>query len=328
MTKDLVSIIVPCYNVEQYIENCVESIRIQSYENIEILLIDDGSLDNSGIICDKLSKEDSRINVIHKTNAGVSAARNAGIDNAKGSYVCFVDGDDTIEKDYVEYLKDLLLKYNAQISVTTEMYTSFNKKQIKSEKDKGVTGKQAAREMLYYHYPIGCYCKMFKREFLMQEKIRFLDDVFIGEGFNFNVFALCKSTTVAVGNRKVYTYRLTNDNSAMTRFNVNKCLMALKAIDIIREKLPIKTTELLRACDFADWHTHEDMYIWMLKTHVKNKYPQLYKQCCQIAKKGALNAVLSPIKKVERIRALLTLVHPAFLYAILNIRKFLNKILS
>lgn len=98
----LISVIVPVYNVEKYLRRCVESIKSQTYKEIEILLIDDGSTDDSGRICDDLALEDRRVHVFHKDNGGVSSARNLGIERACGDYICFVDSDDWIDIDYFE----------------------------------------------------------------------------------------------------------------------------------------------------------------------------------------------------------------------------------
>ncbi len=104
MIKGLVSIIVPVYNVEKYLRPCLDSILVQTYANIEIILVDDGSKDNSGVICDEYVAKDSRIHVLHKENGGVSKARNAGIDRAQGEYLSFIDGDDTVDPDYIEIM--------------------------------------------------------------------------------------------------------------------------------------------------------------------------------------------------------------------------------
>ena len=98
MGEPLVSVIVPVYNVEAYLARCVASLRGQTYPDLEIILVDDGSADGSGLLCDSFAREDPRIRVIHQPNAGVSAARNAGLEAASGSYVCFVDGDDGAEE--------------------------------------------------------------------------------------------------------------------------------------------------------------------------------------------------------------------------------------
>lgn len=113
---ELISVIVPVYNVEKYVEQCLQSIIAQTYKNIEIVVIDDGSTDSSGEICDRLAKEDSRIAVYHKSNGGVSAARNDGVEKSSGDYIAFVDSDDIIAPTYLEYLYRLLTDNDADIS--------------------------------------------------------------------------------------------------------------------------------------------------------------------------------------------------------------------
>lgn len=112
-----ISIIVPVYNVEKYIRSCIKSVLNQTYSNIEILLVDDGSTDNSGIICDKYAASDCRIIVVHQKNAGLSAARNRGISEACGDYITFIDSDDYIAPDYIESLYSGLQETNAQICI-------------------------------------------------------------------------------------------------------------------------------------------------------------------------------------------------------------------
>lgn len=102
--SEKVSVIVPVYNVALFVAKCIESIRNSEYQNLEIILIDDGSTDNSGEICDVFAKKDNRIRVIHKRNAGVSAARNTGIEACTRDDICFVDGDDYVILDYVRKL--------------------------------------------------------------------------------------------------------------------------------------------------------------------------------------------------------------------------------
>ncbi len=114
-TNNLVSIIVPVYKVEKYLNKCVESIVNQTYTNLEIILVDDGSPDDCGKICDEYKKADRRIKVIHKQNGGLSSARNAGLDICSGDYICFVDSDDEIAPDYVEILLKKQQEYNADI---------------------------------------------------------------------------------------------------------------------------------------------------------------------------------------------------------------------
>ncbi|MEH7309214.1 glycosyltransferase, partial [Neobacillus drentensis] len=112
-----ISIIVPIYNVEQFLPNCIDSILIQSFTDFELILVNDGSTDRSGEICDLYARMDNRIKVIHKPNGGVSSARNKGIDISKGNYIAFVDPDDTIEPKMYDVLLQSALRYKADIVV-------------------------------------------------------------------------------------------------------------------------------------------------------------------------------------------------------------------
>ncbi|HAP8915983.1 TPA: glycosyltransferase family 2 protein, partial [Enterococcus faecium] len=112
-----ISVIVPAYNVENYLENCLESISNQTHSNIEIIVVDDGSPDRSGEIAEEYKKKDMRLKVIHQVNGGLSAARNSGLDSATGDFVCFIDSDDWIEPDYLELLYFGTQTYGADISV-------------------------------------------------------------------------------------------------------------------------------------------------------------------------------------------------------------------
>lgn len=110
-----VSVIVPVYNVEKYLARCVDSITSQTYENLDIILVDDGSTDNSGRICGEYAKKDTRIRVIHQKNKGASAARNCGITAASGNYIGFIDSDDWIDKDMYELLVNTAIEHHADI---------------------------------------------------------------------------------------------------------------------------------------------------------------------------------------------------------------------
>lgn len=122
MIKGLVTIVLPIYNVEQYLDRCMKSVVDQTYSNIEIIMVDDGSTDSSGKMCEKWARRDKRIQVIHKQNAGLGMARNTGIDIASGEYICFFDSDDYIELDTIEVLYKAIKKYSSEI-VTFGFYT-------------------------------------------------------------------------------------------------------------------------------------------------------------------------------------------------------------
>lgn len=136
--SDLISVIVPVYNVENYLRECLDSIINQTYQHLEIILIDDGSTDSSGNICDEYAKKDSRIVVAHRDNKGVSGARNVGIELSKGEYITFVDSDDAIHEKFLEKLYDAIKQYNVNIAVSNyyvynEMDNLFYYHHVKNE---------------------------------------------------------------------------------------------------------------------------------------------------------------------------------------------------
>ena len=129
--QDLISVVVPVYKVADLLPKCVESILVQSYHNLEIILVDDGSPDNCGDICEQYAKKDHRIKVVHKKNGGLSSARNAGIDVHTGKYILFVDSDDYIDSKMIEILYQNLQATGADISICD--YVPFSdKKQVKN----------------------------------------------------------------------------------------------------------------------------------------------------------------------------------------------------
>ena len=116
MVSNMISVIVPVYNIERYVERCINSIVNQSYTGFEIIIVDDGSTDDSGSICDRLSETDSRIQVIHQENKGLSAARNRGMREARGEYICFVDGDDAVSASFLDLLYGNLIRGYSDIA--------------------------------------------------------------------------------------------------------------------------------------------------------------------------------------------------------------------
>lgn len=165
--QELISVIVPVYNVEKYLKKCIKSIMSQSYTNLEIILINDGSTDNSGKICDELKEQDKRIKVIHKSNGGLSDARNAGLKIANGKYIGFVDSDDYIAEDMFETLYNINKKYNSDISIVS-FYEIYKDKVIgvrDSKKLKELTKIDAMKELLIdTNIQSYAWNKLFRRE--------------------------------------------------------------------------------------------------------------------------------------------------------------------
>lgn len=212
MNMPKISVVVPVYNVEQYLEKCVDSLINQTYKNLEIVLVDDGSKDTSGQICDNLKNSNSNIIVIHKENGGLSSARNKGIEVSTGELLCFVDSDDYIEYDMIELLYQNLIKYGADISACSYIMVYPNKDVIISNgNDVKVYNKQEALKNSLLVNDIGVICcnKLFKREL-------FNDVTFpVGQAFEDinTMYKLLNNSNVVVYDPTPKYYYIQRDNS-------------------------------------------------------------------------------------------------------------------
>lgn len=147
-----ISVIIPVYNVEKYLEQCIKSVVTQTYEQLEIILVDDGSTDNSGFICESWKERDKRIQVIHKTNGGLSDARNVGLDRATGDYIAFVDSDDFIENNMYEIMLEAAVREKADLVCCGRYLVQSEIERTERhclKKEKQYSAKQALREILY-----------------------------------------------------------------------------------------------------------------------------------------------------------------------------------
>lgn len=146
--EPLISVIVPVYNVENYLDKSIGSILAQTYQNLELILVDDGSKDASGAMCDAWRAKDARIRVIHQTNGGQALARNHGIDEAAGAYLAFIDSDDWIAPDYLETLYRLLWEHRAEISICDKQMIYESGGQAKSSEEEDQIREYTNREAL------------------------------------------------------------------------------------------------------------------------------------------------------------------------------------
>lgn len=218
-----VSFIVPVYDVEKYLKECVDSILAQNFDSFEIILVDDGSPDSCPKICDEYAKNDNRIKAIHKKNAGVSSARNDGIKMAQGEYICFIDSDDYIAEDYAENLYNAAEKFNADIVQGGFTNCSENREVLNEEKPaiplfKQLDHEQVCRlfdEMIAKSFTFFCWRNLFRRKFV-KDKIKFDENIKIGEDTLFNVQALLLATNVVAVDSVSYFYRFRAD-SAMNK---------------------------------------------------------------------------------------------------------------
>lgn len=215
MDKKLITVIIPIYNAEEYLERCLKSVINQTYSNIEIILIDDGSQDNCPNICDKYAKIDERIKVIHKKNSGVSAARNDGLKIAKGEYVTFIDSDDYVDKKYIEILYKDCLKNNAEVSIIGTNAISETGKttgDYSIEKKKIYNSEGSIKQLLLgKYYKSAVWGKMYKLDLF--KDIRFNVNTKIGEDLEILCKILSECKTINVNTKERLYYYIIRDNS-------------------------------------------------------------------------------------------------------------------
>ena len=225
---DLISIIIPVYKVEKYLPECVESILNQTYKNFELILVDDGSPDNSGKMCDEFAEKDSRIKVIHKENGGVSSARNIGLDNASGEYITFIDSDDFVDKRYLEVLYSTSKENDTDISIccfakyTHSSFIIFNEifpKKINIDFKDSNFLKFFKRYFYLKNNIFGSACRtLFKKASI--KNLRFDENIKISEDLLFVVNTIYNSQSISFTNEILYFYRITNI-SASTSYKNN-----------------------------------------------------------------------------------------------------------
>lgn len=186
MNTPLVSIIIPCYNVERYLNDCIISVINQTFTEWEAILVDDGSNDKTPMICDQWLLKDTRISVIHQSNQGVSAARNKALSVAKGKFVCFVDSDDTVGPNYLQGLIDTQEKYKSRLTISGFILKALAKSIIKEIKVQEAYFYKNDFVKLYtlrqFHFLLrGPYCKLFETDIIKSNDIRFDTNIHFGE---------------------------------------------------------------------------------------------------------------------------------------------------
>lgn len=218
------SIIVPIYNVESYLKKCIESILAQTYKEFELILVDDGSPDNCGKICDEYAKQDNRIKVIHKKNGGLSSARNAGLDKATGEYISFIDGDDFIEKNMYERMLQYLNKYKADIvicevnDVDEEDNILDKKVRYTSKEAELMDATEAMRRYLMGEWTAS-WDKLYKRELF--NEIRFPEGK-INEDVAIMLHIFEQTGRIVYIKEALYNYRQRANSITTSHFSIKK----------------------------------------------------------------------------------------------------------
>ena len=296
-----ISVIVPVYNVEQYLEKCIDSILNQTFKEFEIILVDDGSIDKSGDICDEYAKKDKRINVIHNINQGVSAARNIGIRIAKGNYIQFVDADDWIDREFLE---------NAYTKITKELSdVVFMGIKYQNLEDKFVIEKLASNDLVYnankniYYDAIRLmkedlfgftWCKLLKKSIIDDNNIFFDETISLAEDEKFTCDYYRYVQKISISDRAYYNY--------VKHGKKRKNLCSIKVNDILnKDKIFNSWVKLLKS-------NNNDKFI---KEYLSNKsfhvlYEEVYNIYFNISNMNEREIRLNQLKNTHLYKYLLS----------------------
>lgn len=291
MNDALVSVIIPVYKVEKYLRQCVDSVLAQTYHNLDILLIDDGSPDSCGTICEDYAKRDSRIRVIHQENGGLSKARNTGLSNARGEYITFIDSDDFIDPRYVETLLKMATEHDASIScidykyyrdddivspdrATHHVHTSDNSDYLEGVLYQSV-GNNAAWGRLYKN-------SVFETE-------RFTEGI-LYEDLDIIYKLLLRKGKVAWSHAKLYYYR-NNPQSIINSFSIKRSDV-LDVTDRMTDYMAAHCPQLLPAARSRRLSAHFNIYCLMAANGFKDD--KLEKRCIRVIKEERRNFLTDP----------------------------------
>lgn len=280
--NEKICVVVPVYNVEKYVKKCIESIIAQSYSNIEVIIVNDGSTDNSLKVCIESSKDDKRFKVVSKQNGGLSDARNYGMKFCTCKLITFIDSDDYISKDYIKNLYELMLKYNADISCTNYINfyedNSFGKK-IKHNREKVFSSQDAIIDVLYQkNIANSAWGKLYKYELfkgILFPKGKLCEDL----GTFYKLFE--KASIIAYSTSQDYFYLQRKTSIMGSKFNEKKLDALEFANDIYKKysKTKIKKSAESRICAECvnllnqipkEYEMVKDKVMLYLKKHYKN----------------------------------------------------------
>ncbi len=274
-----VSIIIPVYNTEEYLKQCLDSIINQTLKDIEIILINDGSTDNSGKICDEYALRDTRIRVIHQENQGVSVARNKGIETAQGEYLGFIDSDDKIDLDFYEKLYNKAIKTNSDMvkaNVKTINYNGFTAESLLNPK---IIEKQS-KWYFYYEW----WSAIYKTQLVKENNIRFPEEIIFGEDSLFLHYIIEKAENLEIINDTYYYYQRrknSTDSLILQNEKINSCLFVYDSI--------LKNINKLYKQELIDKEAYS--YLYETKNYIIIKY--FYRNSSKESKMKCLENIIN-----------------------------------
>lgn len=322
----LISVIVPVYNAEKFLHYCIDSILNQTFIDFELILVDDGSLDNSGKVCDEYAEKDERVKVIHKQNGGVSSARNAGVEAAQGEYICFVDGDDYLESNYLDVLIETKREYSDFDNVwcgfqTVEDYVKNNKKSVVFENNNDYAFSDLSSIMdLYEKWLVQMpWNKLFETKTIKKNNIIFPSGLSLGEDYIFNLKYLdCTNGKIVVINKPLYNYLRDGKESLDNKYYPN-------LLEIYR-KLNSETEKYAEKWNLSDNQLSKmyGSFFFRIEAVLRNTFNENNKSSLRTKLKYN-NDILKSCDFQESMKKMEAFIHPMYRFAYKSKKYFLVK---
>lgn len=285
MKEKLISVILPIYNVSDYLDRCMDSVINQTYKNIEIIMVDDGSTDDSSVKCDEYKEKDDRIIVFHKENGGLSDARNYGISRASGDYITCIDSDDFVDSDYIQYLYSLIVKYNTKMSICQHrvLFDSGKVKENGKSGDEFLSNKRCLERMMYHDViDTSAWAKLYDRSLFSSveyPKGKLFEDI----GTTYKLMLQCDN--IAVGYESKYNYIIRKNSIVNCSFNPKK-LDLLEMTDkmaedvlkvypdleeaVLRRRVYARFSTLNQMLDVNEYELEKKKIIYFIKDNKKH----------------------------------------------------------
>ncbi len=320
INKPLVSVIIPCYNCEKIVGETLESVEGQSYDNIEIICINDGSKDNTLAELEEYSQK-SRFNfrIINQENGGVSVARNRGIEEATGEYILFLDGDDIYHKDFVKILVDAIS--NADVSYCRLSRNLDDVRNNKTPLTEHVmqNQKEAMDKLQYEMAKYGFYCYLYRKETMDKYNLRFTEGVKYFEDREFNWKYLCHCQSYAWVNDVLYGYRVMENSATKQKIYWERIESTQNTLSRIETYMAENNCEYLG--EFKSYLPHRVMWATAKNIALSNDKEMFTRLIKEYDVKASMKVTCKDSNKLVRIASYMYLIHPNLFYWIVRMKK-------
>jgi len=282
-----ITVIVPIYNAEKFLKRCLDSLEAQTFKDFEVILVDDGSPDNSGIICEEYVRQDSRFRVIHKKNGGVASARQCGIDNARGVYSIHCDPDDWVEPDWLERLYVTAKNNEADISFSDFYYENPTVQTNWHYKYNELDNISLLHYMLNGEFHVACWNKLIRTSLYTRYDISFEPEINYGEDLLVMVKLFARNVVVSYTPKPLYHYNKMNDNSLtawIDRSKVDVLVVVAKHINTILPHFFIQ--------DILNFKIKVKGYMWSTQKYTNNELTSIFPEVNSLIIEGNKNGTL------------------------------------